>query len=547
MTDQQIPATPAALKAVNPASFRDAAQCREWLARIAHGDPGRALEAVRDQLVLLLASDVRPDARVDILEALREPVAKLQATSASGYCGKEIPLAPNERDLWRVTADVRLAVAAAYEKSLADQRMHTQYTEQWEALVCQRALRELDLAIFEHARAYTAVPGEIWKRLHNLYRHSEARGITEMPATRSCTGVAGLPNCRSTYLHALLFDQAQPYSRTPTQIESVAGWLEKWAGLVSLHTDALGGNPLTALAIDLDSTDALKLLRHSQPGPGLRHVDTQRLGAKLKELSLALRKGIKAANAALATDLAKPVLERLLTDLYVQWCSAGTGRASARSVSSSKAMVTLTIPAMYFYISGRAFRQPGQGATRQEEDDLQVFGHISQRTTQTLVSQRSSAFESWIIANESTSGMLALCRQPDLRTRIAHGQLLGLMKRSDKPIELVTVQRLMLVETGELAVGVRRIDGIPQPVAVRIAATARPAAGMHMQSNDKYERALLLSAIPEKSLPPRLFLQPGWYQPQCSLDLFVSQKTSVRLLDLIEKGPNFEQVTFEPV
>jgi hypothetical protein len=143
--------------------------------------------------------------------------------------------------------------------------------------------------------------------------------------------------------------------------------------------------------------------------------------------------------------------------------------------------------------------------------------------------------------------MFALCRQPDYRTRIAHGQLLGLMKRSDKPIELATVQRLMLVETGELGVGVRRIEGIPQAVAARIAATARPDARMPKESNRQYEPALLLPAISGKSQPPTLFLQPGWYQPKGSLDLYVNQKSSVRLLDLVEKGPNFEQVTFESV
>ena len=528
------------------ASFRDAAQCREWLASIVSGDPGKALKAVRDQLGLFLASDVVPATRVEILETLRDPLAKLHAAATSGYSDKAVPLATNEHDLWRATVDVRLAVAAAYEKSLADQQTDAQYTEQWEALVCQRALRELDLAILDHARAYVAVPGVIWKRLHNLYRHAEVRGITETAATGIGTSVMVLRNCRSTYLHALLFDQAQPYSRTPTQMESVARWLDEWAGLVSLHTDAPDSNSLTALAVDPDSTDALKLLRHSQPGSGLRHVDTQRLGEKLKALALALRKGAAAAKVGLATNLAKPVLERLLTDLYVQWCSAGTGRASARSVSSSKAMIALTIPAMHFYISGRAFRQPGQGTTREEDEDLQTFGHISLRTTQKLVSQRSSALEPWTIVNESTSGILALCRPPDFRTRIVHGQLLGLMRRSDKPIELVTVQRLMLLETGELAVGVRRIEGIPQSVAVRVAATVRPPVGIQAKSNEEaYQRALLLPAIPEKSLPPRLFLDPGWYQPQCSLDLYVHERGSVRLLDLMEKGPNFEQATFE--
>jgi hypothetical protein len=546
MNHQPIQAYPASTHDAVPAVLRDVAQCRAWLARIASGDPGTALGVVRDQFAMLAAGATPGAPGLEVLDTLRGPVEKLQAAAAAAFCDRAVPLATDEQALWRVAVDVRIAMAAAYEACLADQTAVRQGSAQRDALICQRALLELDLAVLDHARVHAEVPGEVWQRLHRLYRHAESHGIAETVSVGARTGVAPLPDCRSIYVHALLLHQAQPYSLAPLQMECVARWLDAWAGLVALRVGTTGCNPLTALAVDLEGAESAKLLRFSKPGPGLRHVDTERLGEKLKALSFALRSGAESARVDLATDLPRQVLERLLTGLYIQWCSAGTGRASVRAASTSKAMVTLNIPSMHFYISGRAFRQPGQPPTRQEEDDLYTFGHITQRTTLKLVSQRSSALEPWSIANESVSGMLALCREPDLRTRIGHGELLGLMQRSDQPIELVTVVRLMRAGSGELEVGVRRIAGVPEPVAVRLAGTTRPIPGMALDSIGKYERALLLPAMPDRPLPARLVLQPGWYQAGCPLDLYVKDRASVRLRDLVDKGPNYEMATFEP-
>ena len=526
------------------ARFQNEDQCRKWLAGIPSNASGSTLETIGVELRQFVESEIAPATRLETLEVLRHKITQIRQELASGYCGKALPLAPSEYDLWRAIVDMRLAMATGYEKCLTNPPSAAQNSAQLEALGCQRAIAQLLHAICDYARAYTGVPSEIWKRIHHLYRHAEARGITDVLAHDSSSGTAASPSCRMTYLHTLLFAAAQPYSLSPAQIEYVFNRLDAWSNLATLHTEALDGTSLTALAVDLDSHDGMKLLRHLPAGPSLRHIGTQRLGETLKSLMLTLRQGGDAAALGINTSIAKPALERLLTNLYIQWCSAGTGRTSARSLSSSKAMVTVTIPAMHFYISGLAFRQPGLGATREEEEDLQVFGHITQRTMQKLVSQRSSAFEPWSIGNESSGGLFMLCRQPDFHTRIAHGQLLGLMKRSDKPIELVTVQRVLQRETGELEVGVRHIEGIPLSVAVRVSAPGRPAAGANTDSGAKYERALLLPAISEKSLPARLLLEPGWYSPGSRRELYASEKTTVQLKELMDHGPNFEQASF---
>ena len=134
--------------------------------------------------------------------------------------------------------------------------------------------------------------------------------------------------------------------------------------------------------------------------------------------------------------------------LYIQWCRAGTGRGEQRDPMEEKAQVCLGIHAAHFYIGGRAFRIPGASLSRQEEHDLQLFGHIGERTERTLASNQSFAVESWRLVNQSNSGFMCMLREPDAQMRIGHNQLVAVRRSSSKLFYLGLVQWLRVEEIG---------------------------------------------------------------------------------------------------
>ena len=101
------------------------------------------------------------------------------------------------------------------------------------------------------------------------------------------------------------------------------------------------------------------------------------------------------------------------------------------------------------------------------------------------------------------------------------------------------VRWLLVSPNFELRAGVRKLPGIPLGIAIR-------PAGSNAAS-EKYVPALMLPALPALQSPETLVLPSGWYAPERSIEVFVRQPQTLVLSAVVERGPDFERVTFEPV
>src|SRR5262249_1320407 len=153
--------------------------------------------------------------------------------------------------------------------------------------------------------------------------------------------------------------------------------------------------------------------------------------------------------------------ERLLQQLQIQWCAAGTGRADERTPASIKVMISPNIASMHFHLTGKAFRQPGGELTAAERQRLDMVGSVSEASGQALASQPSGALETWVIVNQRVSGFLGTAREKDVVNRISHHQLVALQPPAKKVMYLGVVQRLNVDETGTIWIGLRIILGTP--------------------------------------------------------------------------------------
>jgi hypothetical protein len=496
--------------------------------RAAANDAGAELAALRARAHALAAEPMSTQQRFGALEALRPLALRAAAAQRALYFGKPVPLAAAERLAWEDCVGLLQALYFAYALC-ADAGMETQTA----ATVAQRALDSLGRAIREHAGAYRSVPGTLWRELHSCFRSAVECGLIDSTVTDPAQADAAA-SCTSAYLATVLHDCANPYALAVPQMQALERLLPKWVGLASVQATEPLWASRSPLALDLGAECGARLAREVGSGEAVRYLDTSALGMHLRELADALRNGKPAADLDAAGELPRPALERLLTHLYVQWCSAGAGRGEERQ--PVRAQAALSMHAVHFQISGRAFRQPGLRYTREEEHDLATFGHITERTEQRLLTGRSAALEPWEIVAQSTAGALTLHRKPDLQTRIAHGQLIALRTSSVSPPLLAVVQRLQADANGELNVGARAIRGEVRGVAVR------PAG----DTAAKYERALVLEADPERNVPASLIVPAGRARPGARIELHNGRAETVVVGEAIDRGFDFERVAYTP-
>jgi hypothetical protein len=522
----------------------DGASCKRWIASLPLTNLLPAQRALAEQLALVRQAGIAPGELLRILEALREPAGYVQSELAHKYTAKSLPLEGAETALWtRAVAlwqdfiDGYLACRDAHVRGDPALRDHG-------ALIVMRCLDYTARAMFEYYRIYHEVPLSRWKSLHQLYVFAEQSGFAHAPVADIFNFNDAESSCSTAYARALLAELANPFALSGRQMDFLSRWIENWAAQVKLSAQPLPPSAIPALGVDLVSSVGPVFAEECEPVASLRYIDLEQLGRTLRQTITLLKQGQTPASLNLGNDARQPGCENLLMLLYIQWCRAGTGRGEQRKAIEDKAQVCLGMHAAHFYIGGRRFRVPGAPLSGQEEHDLHLFGHVSERTENTLASAESAAVESWELVNQSNSGFMCMLREHDAQLRIGHNQLVAVRRGTGKSFYLGLVQWLRVEETDGMYVGVRLFPGIARAFVVRPANFYAPS-GVH-----GVERALLLPEMTVPATPATLILPTGWYQPGRFVDLYGEQrqqKLVAKLLNVIEKGSDFDRCTVKLV
>jgi hypothetical protein len=514
--------------------FSDAAGCRTWLAKLPPANPAQNHAALLAQARLLPTSTLAGPVRLEILEAMREPVARAQSELTKGCRGKPVPLKAQDQETWINVVGLWQAMGSSYD-ALIDAMASTSPDLATNAhVICERALRYTALAMFEYCHIYHAVSGALWQQLHRLYVFSENAGMATATVSDAIGRQTAATSCAAVYVHALLIHLAQPDALTGEELDIVDRWLDRWESAVTLSPDS-HPSAIPALAVDLASRKGAGLAKN-MPTAGARHLNLDNLGKALQQAGVALKQQTPAQLGL--GNLSREACEKLLLQLHIQWCAAGTGRADERTPASIKVMISPNLASMHFHLTGKAFRQPGGELTAAERQRLDMFGSVSEAGEQALASQRSVAIETWVIVNQSVSGFLGTAREKEVVNRIGHHQLVALQPPAKKVMYLGIVQRLNVDEAGTIWIGLRIILGTPQAAAGRIAEAA--VAG------GKYDRVILMPEDAARKIPASIVLLPGWYEANRTLDLRVDKEKErrIKLQALLDKGGNFERATY---
>ncbi len=520
--------------------FVDPASAKAWLEHVPLANVANAQHEMLAQLAELNRFPTAAANRLAVLEVLREAAHFVQVEQAKRFMNRALPMAQAETAVFEETVDLWEQMRLGYARCLDAAANGEPAMKAQAALLAQRALAYSGLKMFHYARAYREVPAQDWRNLHEAYAAAEALEVAEEPVKDFLNRDVHDSSPRIAYARALLMALANPNELSQRQLTFVAFLHERWANKLDVLREApeeeVGVAPLV---VDLDGDKPP--VRIASPSSAAlrepRYLGTAKLAKSLRNRVALLRKGESPAKLALGEDCVQPSCEQLLIFLFRQWCQGRGERGAGRRSSGAPAEVAGDLAAAHFYLSGRAFTQPGEQKelSKKEREEIATFGRVSTRHEDEAV--KGFRLEQWRTEDESAQGLHLARPAGEAGKRYAHNQLLVIRPGNARSFVLGQVRWIMVAENGDLHAGVKLLPGLPAATAVR-------PTGLNVQK-ERYVQALSLTAVAALNAPPSLVLPVGWFKPGRVIEVYVDAPVRVRLTALADRGSDFERVTYE--
>ena len=495
-----------------------------FLEQISVARPAQRQAQLLTQLKLLADARVPGGERLRILEALRNTTLETQHTRSREYWGQPVPFDPDTHEIFERSIALWRALADGYELLIADMAGTAPELAEHAELICYRALRCTGFAMIAHNRAYHAVPGVLWEQLHRLYAFAESAEVTDTPVSEG----DGRSTVNLAYLQIVLAQRANPDSLSLLQMSTVDRALAQWVALGRLTKTPVVTDRETALAVDLGSARGARRLKNLT-GDNLRYLDIEKIGAQLRQTAIALK--TQSPDKLGLGMVPRDICQKLMLSLHSNWLAPGMGRGDERKTAGFNVLMSGTIAAMHFNLSGKPFAPPDAGLSSRARFEMAGFERVDGPTVGEA-SVRSRTLETWTVVNQSTTGILGKCNHPSNATRLTHNQLLGLVAPNGKTF-LGVAQRLVIENDGSTLLGFQLLRAKIQAVAARVSNIDKP-----------YDRALLLDGGSGNE-PSSIIFSPGTYAPSRVLDMFEDGRPRpIRLTALVDSGSNFERATF---
>lgn len=485
---------------------------------------------------------------LDVLETMREPLDRALSTLSLRYADRPVaPDAPENDTLlkvvstWSKMADVYALIAQ--DTALGN-------SASTHALLAQRRTDCHARAVLEYMRARRSTAPGLWKTLHESLLDAEARGFayTRAPDPLNPWQAQSAAEAHSTLL---LMDLSSPFSRSPRefgQIWRCARHFAPHCRLLPEGSDADDGRR-TAYGLDLHADHGLRPVATMADVEGIRRFESLQLSDRFREVTSRIRKRNSVAELDLDPSVGVEETVRLLLSLYRPWARGSSGRRFARRPGGGTAELTGNWKAIGFYVTGKPFAQPAIHENSQSlYSDMRMLTlgeRVADVSTdekveiQRAAEHRGYICTQWEILDQSLGGFRL--RRHSSAERLEHRELIAIRPRDARNFMLGTISWVMYREDGALETGIRLLEGIPTEVAVRSVGVGKG------QYDVSFQQAFRLSETPALKTPATLVLPAGYFQPFRVIELYDGKLRGMRLLELVHRGADFDQATFEVV
>ncbi|HEX4943842.1 MAG TPA: hypothetical protein VFV55_05775, partial [Usitatibacteraceae bacterium] len=450
--------------------FGDAKSCKDWLNGLALTNIPQAQQFVLDALRSINRGEPGGLERLKCLELMRDKIAFLQGEQRSRYFGKSLPLSSNDHAAWSIGRSLLEEMETGYRQCLAAVAAEKGELAHHAPLMMQRVIRYLGAQMLFHAMIYRRFDPALWLRLHEQFAAAERDGVADERVKDSLESEDGVSSIHGAYVQVVLTQAAYLSEMTAPQMDLLEALLRMWARKVHVLVDAPAGSTFP-LAVDLARPIGARPLSASDRGPTHRVLDVEGLSKSIRRRLKGLQAGEEPVSLGLPAEASSVDALAQLARLHKLWCEGAPPRPPAKIPDEKNAGLAFGLPEIHFFASGgAAFEQPDKERelTRQEKDDLAVFGKVTERTQQLRLADYNFAIENWGVVDEMM-GAWRLLRPPTSSKGVAIGRILAMRLGEAAPFFLGMVQAIVQETDGRVVITVALFPGKPEPVAVRAA------------------------------------------------------------------------------
>lgn len=525
------------LQAEGAPAFDDARGCKEWLNALALTNIPQAQSQVLEALRGLNAAQAAPLERLKCLELLRDKVAFLQGEQRSRYFGKTLPLSPNDSAAWATGAALLAAMEEGYRRSLADGQAPELAAHR--ALIAHRIVRYIGAQMLFHALVYRRFDPATWQRLHHEYAQAEAAGVAEERVRDSLDGEQdGTSSIADAYLQATMLQAAYLAEMTAAQIDFAEALLRQWvAKLRVLDPSAIPAADPLPLVVDLASSIGARPLPRSELTVMHRAFDVDGLSKSLRKRIHALQSDEEPARLGLPPQAAGLDLPMQLRRLHKLWCEGAPPRPPGKVSEIKLAGIVFTLAEVHFFVGGgKLFEQPDRTRelTREEKQDMEVFGRVSERTHSRMLAEHNFSVEPWSVVEEMP-GTWRLQRPATASKGVAIGRLAGVRLGETSGFFLGVIRALAQETDGRIVATIALFPGKPEPLAVR-------AGDARHRANAQWTQGFRLPALERLQIPVSLVVPGGMVMRGRGIEVWQDGARECTVHEVLERGADFDRV-----
>ena len=525
----------------NGPAFTDAKSCKDWLNGLPLTNIPQAQQIVLEALRAVNRGEPRGLERLKCMELMRDKIAFLQGEQRSRYFGKSLPLSPNDDAAWSTGRALLEEMETGYRQCVALAEIEKGEMARHKPLMVQRIIRYLGAQMLFHAMVYRRFDPALWLRLHEQFANAEREAIADERVKDSLESEDGVSSVHEAYVHVVLTQAAYLSEMTAPQIDLLEALLRMWARKVHIFTEppaeAEAGSTFP-LAVDLAKPIGARPLHADARQPTHRVLDVEGLSKSVRRRLKGLQAGEEPVNLGLPTEASAIDTLAQLGRLHKLWCEGAPPRPPAKIPDEKSASLAFGLPEIHFFVTGgAAFEQPDKERelTRQEKDDLAVFGKVTERTQQLRVADYNFSLENWGVVDEML-GSWRLLRPPTASKGVAIGRVLAMRLGEAAPFFLGMVQALVQETDGRIVITVALFPGKPEPIAVR-------AADARNRQSTQWTQAFRLPAVERLGVPQTLVVPTGIASRGRGIETWAGGAKESTVYEILERGTDFDRVT----
>jgi hypothetical protein len=524
-----------------PLSYTDARSCKEWLNALPLTNIPQAQALVLESLRALNQSGFDALERLKCMELMRDKIAFLQGEQRARYFGKSLPLSPNDSAAWTTGCTLLEEMETGYRACLADAAARAELAAH-AALITQRVIRYLGAQMLFHAIVYRRFDPQLWARLHRHYRDAESAGIAAERVKDSLEGSEeGVSSPMEAYLQVLLIQAAYLAEMSAPQIDFAEALLRLWLRKVRVLAAPRGDATPPAvhpLVVDLSRPLGARPVAHGDLGPSHRIVEMDALSMSLRKRIHGLQNDEDPGALGLPPMGGVDPLSQLQR-LHKLWCEGAPPRQAAKTSDVKTAGLAFGFADVHFFVSGgKVFDQPDRKRelTRQEQQDIEVFGQVTERTHSRMVAEHNYTVEPWPVVDEMR-GAWRVARPPTASRGVAIGRLVAMRMGDTAPFFLGMVSALAQETDGRIVITITLFPGRPEAVPVR-------AADARHRPNAKWSEGFRLPALEKANIPASLVVPTGVASRGRGIEMWSAEGSKeATVYEILERGTDFDPIT----